>query len=184
MNRERQRSIEKKTEFLLKEYAEIVAEFFPGVLDLDHLIEEFGRQLPNGQDSQARVLDPESIRAERKVNCAAAAALVGVWWMQQFPQLAPLFMVETLGTRVIHKTAAHVIVVLPTIDEPQAVHWTLPKNLHRTAPTKSYATYSISGVTHFMHDRVGVYGLPSKYSTRTGLLASKGPPHPVPSAPE
>lgn len=180
MDGERQRSVEKKTAFLLKEYTEIVAEFFSGVLELDHLVEEFRRQLPNGQDSQARVLDPESIRTERKVNCASAAALVGVWWMQQFPQLIPLFLVETLGTRVIHKTAAHVVVVLPTADEPQAVHWTLLKNLHRTAPNKSYATFSLSGVTNFIHNRVGVYGLPSKYSTKTGLLASKLEQHPDP----
>ena len=129
-------------------------------------------------------MDPESIR-EKKISCSSAAAILGVWWMQQCPQLIPVFLVEDTRYTGNARTAAHVNVALPSQDCLSAmeavyafstsnsskssfniVDWTEHSGMKQSNPSKrNYEVRPIVGVESYIKNRVGTLGLPKKYST-------------------
>jgi hypothetical protein len=185
-----QRSLNIKTEYLLREYQKILHEFLPQCSSIDKFAEMFSTTFITYQDSNLRKMDPASIR-EGKVSCSSAAALLGTWWLEQFPQLTPIFLVEQTSITERSKPTAHVNVALPThqgitsYDAVRAfydparlnrdihlVDWTQYSKMKPSNPNQSYAVYAIHGLESYVRNRVAVLGLPKKYSTKRMLLGS------------
>ncbi|MBW7955681.1 hypothetical protein H3C66_03015 [Patescibacteria group bacterium] len=188
-NWEKQRSVELKSAFLIREYQAIVQELFSNCANIPEFVELFSTLFPNYQESNARKMDPESIR-ERNISCSSAAALLGVWWMDRFPQLVPVFLVQNTEREPQSRSSAHVNVALPLTTpitpseaitaffdpnrrnaEIQLVDWTTHSGMKASNPQKAYDVKAIQGVHPYLRNRVQVLGLPKKYSTKNGVLA-------------
>jgi hypothetical protein len=179
-----ERSLQAKTKLLTQEYQLIVAEFFPNCGTVDDFVNLFCKIFANYQPVVPRKMDPDSIR-ERKISCSSAAALLGVWWMQQCPQLIPIFLIEDTRYTGNARKAAHVNVALPFEDGLSAmeavyafsasnsskmsfniVDWTEHSGMKQSNPAKrNYEVRPIAGVGSYIKNRVGTLGLPKKYST-------------------
>lgn len=194
-----ERSLLIKTNFLLDEYRKIVAEFFPGIATLDEFADAFSTTFQDYQHVSAKKLDPDSIR-ERKISCSSAGALLGVWWVNQFPQLMPIFLIEDLRGMQIAQTTSHVNVVLPLTSQISAreaviafnrrgdlysenvaiIDWTQHSKMKPSNPEKEYSVYSVDGLHAYIKDRLKHLGLSPKYSSKhiqqmlTGTSAQTG----------
>lgn len=186
---ELERSLEIKTIYLLSEYMKIVAEFFPDCVSLDQFIREFSAIFNSYQDNNPRKMDPDSIR-EKKVSCSSAAALLGVWWLVQYPHLPPVFLIENTERSGQPRASAHVNVALPTkqrITDREAVEafrnthrarhdiklvdWTTYSQMKDSNPSRMYEVYPVPGLNSYIKNRLKALGLPTKYSTTKGILA-------------
>jgi|GEM_PF-1359105 len=183
-NADWERSIYLKTNFLMEEYRKIVAEFFPAGIDLPTFVDIFSKTFRDYQDNNQKKLDPESIR-EKKISCSSAAALLGLWWMTQFPQLTPIFLIEETDRNGTQKSAAHVNVAIPTTksittreameafyrpntrsSDVQIIDWTAHSAMKQSNPAKLYDVAPVVGLQAYLKNRLVVLGLPSKYSSK------------------
>ena len=186
---ELQRSLEIKTAYVLSEYKKIVAEFFPECASLDEFTKLFSSVFTAYQNSNARKMDPESIR-EQKVSCSSAAALLGVWWLEHYPHLTPVFLIQSTANLDQPRSSAHVNVALPTqrsissleavkaFEDPrrsrtdiQLVDWTTHSGMKASNPSQIYEVYPVSGLDSYIKNRLKALKLPKKYSTTRGMLA-------------
>lgn len=189
---EHERSLTVKTEYLLREYRRIIQELIPNCTTIDQFAEAFSDIFDTYQNSNSRKMDPDSVR-EGKVSCSSAAALAGIWWLEQFPQLTPIFLIEETQRTGQSHSSAHVNVALPTISpisEREAlqafydpnrsrsdlhlIDWTTYSKMKRSNPQQLYEVYPISDIKQYLKNRLSVLGLPKKYSTRNILLGQIG----------
>ena len=187
-DRERRAAIEIKANYLLEEYVKIVAEMFPSCATLEMFIQHFSSTFHTYQVSSSRKMDPESIR-NREISCSSAAALLGTWWMKQYPQLIPVYLIEDVARTGHPKGSAHVHVALPvsnhiTPEEAEKaffdsgrtdpnirlIDWTEYSKMKESNPNKSYPVHTIEGLLPYLRNRVAVLGLPKKYSTKSALV--------------
>jgi len=174
-----------KSNFLIEEYQKIVAELFPTITSLDEFADVFSCTFQEYQHANAKRLDPDSIR-ELKISCSSAAALLGVWWVNQFPQLVPIFLIEDVRRTPTSQAGAHVNVVIPlssqisTGEALSAFHhnkrsdsndvaiidWTEYSKMKPSNPKKAYPVYPVEGVPAYVKDRLRHLGLSSKYSSK------------------
>lgn len=185
---EKERAVQLKASYLFEAYRLIVAEFLPLGVDIETFMQIFSQHFAEYQNTNPRKLDPDSIR-EGKVSCSSAAALAGVWWMEQFPQLAPVFLVEETSRSGHSRTAAHVNVALPLAgpidkqaalsafyspsrgsDQIRIIDWTEHSKMKASNPQKIYEVYPVQGVVPYLRNRVAALGLPKKYSSRGAFL--------------
>lgn len=186
---ERTRSLHVKAAYLIEEYRRIVEEFLPGCESIAAFVEMFSDTFQDYQESSNKKMDPDSIR-DRKVSCSSAAALAGIWWMDRFPQLLPVFMIEDTGNSFQSKSSAHVNVAFPLeapITEREAMvafydpqrsrpdimllDWTTHSKMKLSNPNRSYPVYPISGVQEYVRNRLVTLGISKKYSTKNGILS-------------
>jgi hypothetical protein len=182
-NREWERALQLKTEYLTVEYMRIVGEFFPGVTQLDNFVELFSHIFTHYQSSNKLKLDPDSIR-NRNISCSSAAALLGIWWVQQFPQLHPVFLVQDVSREASASlSSAHVNVAIPlyqpitdrealaAFHSPQKrngveiIDWTEHSQMKRSNPSRTYDVYAVDGIQRYLRDRLKHLGLTKKYSS-------------------
>jgi len=178
------RSLEIKSEYLLEEYGRIVQEFFPGIANIEEFVAAFSEIFYKYQSLNPKKLDPDSIR-ERYISCSSAGALLGVWWMQQFPQLRPIFLIEDSTNSGVSKAAAHVNVALPLIapiteqealaafysstvtpSTVQLIDWTEHSRMKQSNPAKRYVVYPVEGIRSYLRNRLKYLGLTQKYSSK------------------
>lgn len=183
-NMEWERAIQLKTQYLTAEYVNIVHEFFPGVTNLETFVELFSRIFTNYQSSTKFKLDPESIR-DRNISCSSAAALLGIWWTQQFPQLTPIFLIQDLRRdSSAAVSSAHVNVAVPLhrpINDRDAliafhnpdkrtdidiIDWTEHSQMKRSNPDRLYSVYAVEGIQNYLRDRLKHLGLSKKYNSQ------------------
>lgn len=186
-----ERSLQKKTDFVIAEYRQIVEAFFPAGVPLTEFIDIFSGLNFQYQDTNNRKMDPDSIR-EMKISCSSAAALLGIWWAEQFPQLTPIFLIENTSRTGNPTTSAHVNVAVPQAKEitsyealaafhssqrsqpnVEIIDWTLHSQMKGSNPQKIYDVYPVTGVHEYVKNRIRVLGLPKKYSSVKGALAGK-----------
>lgn len=186
---ELQQSLEIKAAYVLSEYKKIVAEFFPGCVSLDEFTTLFSSIFTSYQNSNARKMDPESIR-EQKISCSSAAALLGVWWLEQYPHLTPVFLIQSTASINQSRSSAHVNVALPleqsitgleavkAFEDPRRsrtdiklVDWTTYSRMKASNPSQIYEVYPVTGPDSYIKNRLKALGLPKKYSTTKGMLA-------------
>lgn len=153
--------ITQKARYLYDEYLKILSEFFPGITNNEEFTSAFNLIFTNYQDSNKRKMDPDSIR-NRQVSCSSAAALLGLWWLNQSGR-EPQFHIENSRARMMSKSAAHVLIGLPNPDEIELFHYTKESGI-KLIPggnnTDILAPYIINNTLFYLSNRVKVLGLP------------------------
>lgn len=183
-NAEWEHSLEWKKAEVLKQYVEILKEkgFFV-CSTLDEFALRFSSLFSVYQDVTQRKMDPDSIR-DGQVSCSSAAALLGVWWEQQsaFPAIFLIQDVKRIGQP---RTSAHVGVAVsmehiigsheaqqaffdPSRKRPdiRLFDWTEYSKMKPINPQNTYNIYTIEGVENYIKDRIRLFGLPKKYSSK------------------
>lgn len=109
-----------KAQYLRDQYTAIVADVFPGVISLDEFITTFNAFFVRYQQFNKKKMLPESLR-EGDISCSSAAAITGMWWFI-VNSIEPTYFVEQIvRDSGSSKSAAHVVVALPSdVSEPQS----------------------------------------------------------------
>lgn len=200
MSKEWSRSLETKTNYVLKQYVEIVNDFFPGVVSIEEFIEAFNNRFTRYQKVIPRKMDPASLR-EGAASCSSFAALFGTWLAREFPQYSPIYLLEVRSVHdaKVHeteraKTKSHVRVAIPTkgvVSVKQAIELITKSSeaeqlgvLYKDWPPKGklnpnpsepgeYPLFPFDNMKSFTKNRVRTFGLPAYYSTTRGILVGK-----------
>lgn len=182
MNKEQ--SVKQKVAKIKNEYQQLMAPF-ASIDDLNSFITLFNAQKWTYQDFNKRKMDPESIE-EGMISCSSAAALTAMWWLEKFPQLTPVFLLEDSRQTGSSRAGAHVNIALPMKQKLAVVEivsafvngtkqkggafrtldWTVKSGLKDANPRQNYPVVPLLGLDAYLTDRVLALGLPKRYSTK------------------